>query len=260
MIKPFSLDNKDLGWSIYVGGMYGAGKTTLIGDMLKYEQQYGKVAYVMTPTEGDEDKGGWQSIVGLGLGDIAYCPKTFEELQELRTYFKQEGFRAVGCDTLSGLARLVKIKVLGEDRMPKTSFKVNEYGEVVNEFVSFTRLWNNCAKYVLNVAPVSIVFDDDQTGNKADIEDRDGSTARMRAIMDWQKLQMVIPGLHDLCFAIECEGVNTTSRRTLMTQQGKKWATKQRLAKGQRISKNLVLEDDLKNWERLINCLPKEKS
>lgn len=258
MLKPFSLDKKDLGWAIYVGGMFGSGKTTLIGDMLKYEQQFGKVAYVMTPTEGDDEKGGWQSITGLGLGDIAYLPITYGDLKELREYFKKEGYRAVGCDSLVGLAKLIRIGLLGEDRMPRTTFKINEYQECVNEFQSFTRKWNNCAKYVLNVAPTDIVYRDDQTGNQADIEDRDGSTARMRAMMDWDKLKFVIPGLHDLCFAIECEGTNTTTRRTLVTKQGKKWATKQRLAKGFRIDSNITLEDDLKNWERIVKLLPKE--
>lgn len=258
-MKQFNLDKKNTGWSVYVGGMFGAGKTTLLGDMLKYESQFGPVAYVMTPTEGDEEKGGWKSLEGLGLGENGYYAETYEDLKKLQKKFVAEKFRAIGLDTLVGFSRLMRIGMLGEDRMCVSSMRKNEYNELYNEFQAFTRLWNNSAYFSLAVAPTDLTYKDDQTGTQPDMKDLSSATAFSRAMMDYQKMEFLIPGLFDLCFHIECQGVKKTISRTLITQQGKQYATKQRLPKEHRIEKNIVLEDDLNNWSRVVALLPKEK-
>jgi len=258
MIKPFSLDRKDTGWSVYVGGMFGSGKTTLLADMLLSEASNGPVAYVMTPTEGDGDKGGWKSMVGLGLGDIAYQVETYQDLKDLRKKFKEENYRAVALDTLVGLSKLIRIALLGEDRMPNTTLKRNEYGEIANEFQTFTRLWNNCAFYTMSVAPTDLTYRDDQTGTSPEMKDLGSATQYVRPMMDWAKLEFLIPGMFDLCWHIDTSGVLETQTRTLVVKQGKKFATKQRLPQGFRMEKNILLKDNMKNWSVIVEQLNKE--
>lgn len=258
MIKPFSLDRKDTGWSIYVGGMFGSGKTTLLADMLLNESLKGPVAYVMTPTEGNTDKGGWKSIEGTGLSDIAYMAESYQDLKDLRKKFKEENYRAVALDTLVGLSKLIRIDLLESDRMPSTTLKRNEYGEIANEFQTFTRLWNNCAFYTMSVAPTDLTYRDDQTGTTPKVgKEREEATQYVRPMMDWAKLEFLIPGMFDLCWHIDTSGVLETQTRTLVVKQGKKFATKQRLPQGFRMEKNILLKDNMKNWSVIVEQLNK---
>lgn len=254
-MKPFNLDQPIQGWDMHIGGMYGSGKTTLIADMLLHEQQHGPVAYVMTPGEGDSEKGGWRSIAGLGLGEVAYYVETLKDMEELQAKFRKEKYRAVGLDTLVGLANLIRIEICGEDRMPTSQGFANEYGKVLNRFESFTRLWANSSYYTMSVSPTDIVLKDDQTGQTPTMAQMDQAPRFHRPMMPWQKLEFVVPGLFDLCFQIECSGIKTTNERILRVRQGKEYGTKQRLPKNNRLTNDIKLCDDMDNWKRIITAL-----
>jgi hypothetical protein len=220
-MKPMDLNKPYSGWSLFVGGMYGSGKTTFLGDMLAYEQERGKVAYVMTPMEGDETKGGWRSIAGLGINE-AYLVETYDDLKDLLKKFRTDRYQAVGVDQLCGVATLIRLKLLGENRMPNTTLKRNE---------------------------------DDQTGQQPSMQDMATSQKFIRPMMEWTKLEFLIPGLFDLCFHLDVSGYKEVMKRQLITRQGKQFGTKQRLPQSQRIDTNLEMTDDLQNWAKIIHHL-----
>jgi hypothetical protein len=253
-MKPMDLNKPYSGWSLFVGGMYGSGKTTFLGDMLAYEQERGKVAYVMTPMEGDETKGGWRSIAGLGINE-AYLVETYDDLKDLLKKFRTDRYQAVGVDQLCGVATLIRLKLLGENRMPNTTLKRNEYGEINAEFCSFVREWNNSVHYSMMVAPTDITAKDDQTGQQPSMQDMATSQKFIRPMMEWTKLEFLIPGLFDLCFHLDVSGYKEVMKRQLITRQGKQFGTKQRLPQSQRIDTNLEMTDDLQNWAKIIHHL-----
>ena len=253
-MKTMDLNKPYAGWSLFIGGMYGSGKTTLIGDMLQYEQSRGKVAYVMTPQEGDEHKGGWRSIAGLNIAE-SYLVESYEDLKKLMKQFRSGAYQAVGLDQLCGVASLIRLALLGENRMPNTTLKRNEYGEINAEFQSFVREWNNGVKYSLMVAPTDVTTKDDQTGQTPAMQDLPTANKFIRPMMEWSKLEFLIPGMFDLCFHLETTGFSSILKRELLVRQGKQYSNKQRLPKHMRMEKNIELSDDLKNWEKIVRHL-----
>jgi len=245
----------DTGFTCHVSGMAGSGKTTLCADFLLYHRQFGAAVYIMTPTEGNETTGGWRSIANLGLSGSAYLVESVADFNELAKILKADGVRAIAVDSTQGLQRLVRIACLGGDNMPKSNLKENEYTKVVNEFSKALNALRTIAPFVLCVSPSDVTKADDQTGATPGPEGRATAPSFVRPWMEWAKLDFLIPFQFDMCFHIETDGMFETTTRKLITQQGKKYATKQRLPKGQRITQNLDLKDDLLNWSRVMKYL-----
>lgn len=151
-LKRFNLDETH-GWeggSLLLHGPLGCGKTRLEGDFLLYEKQFGDVLFIDTPGEERND-----IIRGLGLGNCAVLPQTFDEFNELLNELEAHPIRAVALDSLREWYRMCEIKRTGNEyKLPEGgSTKDNEYTAIHRwSHSSMTRL-RRCAKYVMVVCP-----------------------------------------------------------------------------------------------------------
>lgn len=127
----FNLDMRELNrCSTLVHGITNAGKTFLLGDFLKYESQYGKVAFIDVAGEG-----GSMSLADLGLtaaGHKGYRVSTRKELTDLLDWLSNQDLRALAFDSLKAFVRLVIAERVGTDRMPivDRNSSENEWGDV----------------------------------------------------------------------------------------------------------------------------------
>lgn len=134
-IKQINLDNLALDdIRVLIHSIRAGGKTHLIGDMLKYESQFGPVAYVNTDGEG------LMTIAGIGLGDKAYKIENLKDFKELMKQFADKPLHAMGFDGLQIFERMVIHAVVGTtERSPISGDKNNPK----NEWVDIDREWTN---------------------------------------------------------------------------------------------------------------------
>jgi len=127
----FSLDLRDLNrCSILVHGITNVGKTYLLGDFLRHESQFGKVAFIDVLGEG-----GTMSLADLGLtaaGHKGYRVSTRKELTDLLDWLSTQNLRALAFDSLKAFVRLVIAERVGADRMPVVTknSEENEWSDV----------------------------------------------------------------------------------------------------------------------------------
>jgi hypothetical protein len=93
--------------------MYAAGKTHLVGDMLRTEREHGPVLYVNIAGED-----GYLTISRMGLGEVGVTVETYDDLMTLIQEAAKTPYRAIGVDSLHALAQLAKDKVTGGNREP----------------------------------------------------------------------------------------------------------------------------------------------
>lgn len=173
MIKQIDLDNIALDdIRVLIHSIRAGGKTHLLGDMLKYERDFGEVAYVNTDGEG------LMTIRGTGLGKIAYGIETLKDFKDLMTQFAKKPMHAMGVDSLQVLERLVNLHVLGTaDRSPISTKEKNEWVDIGREFNNAlssmwraTRLLVCTCPSALNMDPITNnprVISPDLTGQRA---------------------------------------------------------------------------------------------
>ena len=127
----FNLDMRELNrCSILVHGITNVGKTYLLGDFLRHESQFGKVAFIDVLGEG-----GTMSLAELGLsaaGHKGYRVNTRKELTDLLDWLSTQGLRALAFDSLKAFVRLVIAERVGADRMPVVTknSEENEWSDV----------------------------------------------------------------------------------------------------------------------------------
>ena len=113
----FNLDMRDLSrCSVLLHGIANSGKTYLMGDFLRHESQFGKVAFIDVLGEG-----GALSLAELGLsaaGHKGYRVSTRTELTNLLDWLVGQNLRALAFDSLKAFVRLVISERVGADRMP----------------------------------------------------------------------------------------------------------------------------------------------
>lgn len=173
MIKPIDLDNIALDdIRVLIHSIRAGGKTHLLGDMLKYERDFGDVAYVNTDGEG------LMTIRGIGLGKIAYSIETLKDFKELMAQFAKKPLHAMGVDSLQVLERMVMLAVTGTaDRSPISTKDKNEWVDIGREFNNAlasmwraTRLLVCTAPSALNLDPITNnprVISPDLSGQRA---------------------------------------------------------------------------------------------
>ena len=114
---------------VLIHSIRAGGKTHLVGDFLKYESQFGPVAYVNTDGEG------LMTIKGIGLGSVGYRVETLKDFKELMLEFSKNKLHALGIDSLQVLERMVRFAVLGTvDRSPISTKDKNEWVDIGREF------------------------------------------------------------------------------------------------------------------------------
>lgn len=113
MRVKFDLDKQvQQGFTIMTHGDRAVGKTHLIGDMLKYEAEFGKVGYINVAGED-----GMLTISNLGLGNIGETIDSYDDLLTIIDEYGKAKYQAVGLDSLMMFARLARFKITnGVDR------------------------------------------------------------------------------------------------------------------------------------------------
>src|SRR5690349_20058472 len=172
-VKQMDLDNialEDI--RVLVHGIRASGKTHLCGDMLKYESQFGPVAYVSTAGEGV------MTIKGIGLGNIGYIVESLTDFKTLMKQFSDKPLHALAVDSRQVLERFVILSITGSpDRSPKSTKETNEWVEIAREYNNAlasmwkaTRLLMCTAPSALNMDPITNnprVISPDLTGQRA---------------------------------------------------------------------------------------------
>lgn len=129
-IKQLDLDNVSVdNIRILLHSVRAGGKTHLCGDFLKYEQQFGPVAYVNTDGEG------LMTIRGIGLGNVGYQVESLKDFKDLMKQFHAKPLHAMAVDSLQVLERLAILAVLGtNERSPMSTKEKNEWVDIGREF------------------------------------------------------------------------------------------------------------------------------
>jgi len=116
MRKAFNLDKTTLVEARFlIHGVYGSGKTHLVGDCLKHEREFGPVKFINVRGEDGE-----LSLAGAKLGEIGEEVETVKDLEEVLGELREAPIRALGIDSFKALVRLVMEEVHG-GRMPEKS-------------------------------------------------------------------------------------------------------------------------------------------
>lgn len=154
-VKQLDLDNIALDdIRVLVHSIRAGGKTHLVGDFLKYESQFGPVAYVNTDGEG------LMTIKGIGLGNIGYRVDTLKDFKELMAEFAKKPLHAMGVDSLQVLERQVFLHVLGTtERSPISTKDKNEWVDIGREFNNALASMWRATRLLLCTAPSALNMD-----------------------------------------------------------------------------------------------------
>ena len=90
-----------------IQGPYGAGKTHLQGDFLKWAKQFGKVAFINIKGED-----GYGSLSAMGLGEIAETAENLADYDSIVADYSKQGYYGVAADSLPALEDLVVRSVM----------------------------------------------------------------------------------------------------------------------------------------------------
>ena len=155
MIKKIDLDKTAIdNLRVLVHSIRAGGKTHLCGDMLKYESQFGPVAYV------NRDGEGLTTIKGIGLGEVGYQVETLKDFKELMKQFIDKPIHAMVVDSLQVLERMVKLGVLGtNERSPISTKEKNEWVDIGREFENALLSMSKATKLLLCTCPSAINAD-----------------------------------------------------------------------------------------------------
>ena len=131
MRERFDLDLKTLDrFTVLFHGAFGAGKTALLGDMLRYESKQGPVRYLNIKGED-----GQLSIANFGLGDIGETVDTLNDFRSALDDYKKAGVRALAIDGGKWFGKMVVRHVCG-DKTPTVGGASQDWTKIHGEFES----------------------------------------------------------------------------------------------------------------------------
>lgn len=246
------------GYITHVTGTKGAGKTTLIGDMLYHEMDKGPCAYLYTRREGNQYGGGWTvlpSKVREGCRLIM-----LESLSDLDTLFKEwrkNPIQALGIDTSTGVELLIRAKITGDDKLDlRAKTGDNQYKKFDNDLAFYLQSFRDVSKYTMMVSPAiptsynpeSAKTDTGLSGTSIDADKRFGPES------ETNKSKQKLLYLSDYCFHITQEEHPASGKikgRVLVMQPSLKLMTAARLPLGVSINNiNLEAKEGV-NWVKM---------
>ena len=228
--------------------VYGAGKTHLLGDALRYyAAQGGSVRFVNI-----KGQDGYRSVAGLvDLAAIGETIDDYADWEALTADYPKRGLKCVGLDGIQDLAYLVIQKQVG-NRMPRTGdAKNNEWGDVHFTARNVYRTLRTLADVVLVTCP-SDRYKDPVTGEERINPDMPGAQSR------------TVVGEFDFVGYLKATtmGANRIDR-VLQLQPMTNVATRQRLPRP--ITEDIKIPEGGGGWETFLAAVqrtltPKEKA
>ncbi len=230
----FNLDKTDLddGLSFIVHGNYGAGKTHLIGDLLREESKDGgSVAFINTVGED-----GATSIAAMGLGQQGYNVSSRVELLDLCDYFIANGrLTALGLDSARVLQHFVIRAVVGADRWESLELDIqpNEWNNIHRAMSQTLLKLKQAAKWVLCVCTSDISVDmvTSQTTTTMGTKSQGGKVSKGSFVSPdlYGKMHSVIAASFDMAGFLRAEAMGSTAERSIRFTTSNNILTRQRL-------------------------------
>lgn len=158
-VKQIDLDNIALDdIRVLIHSTRAGGKTHLLGDMLRYEADFGEVAYVNTAGEG------LMTIKGTGLGKHGYIVENLADFKSLMKTFIDKPLHAMGLDSLQVLERFVVLSVVGTaDRSPRSGDakkgENNEWVDISREYYNALASMWRATRLLMCTCPSAINMD-----------------------------------------------------------------------------------------------------
>ncbi len=253
------------GFVLHVTGTAGAGKTTLIGDMLFNELENGPCAYLYTRREGNEKQGGWTVLPNKVLTHPNFegiLLESYQDLEELSKEWRKKPRRAIGIDTSTGLELLIKTMITGSETKELVSragkYQHKEFKSRLCEKLQDLR---EISRYTMLVSPAvpttyNMELGDNDTGpsqTSIDAEKRLGPDGENQDA----KLKLIY--LCDYAFHIKRKENPSTGKilgYELVAEQNLKLNTKHRVPLGNTPLTNIPLTGTLgNNWPSILQAI-----
>lgn len=137
--------------SMLIHGAYGAGKTHVQGDFLRWAQPQGPVAFLNIKGED-----GHASLAGMGLGAIGDTVSTLDDYDQVMADYKSQKLVALAVDSLPAFYALILRHFVGSERYPDPKLDGERakmlWGQIGLGIKSRVHLSREAARYVLWVA------------------------------------------------------------------------------------------------------------
>ena len=172
---PVPLDVADTtrGFTLLLHSLYGAGKTHFAGTALLAESAHGPVRYVNVAGED-----GYNTIAGIGLGDVAETIDTRADYDALLADYRKRSLRLVVIDSLKHLIRIDMEAQIGPRPPRSGDNKSNEWGPIHFSAENLFNSTRGLAKYVIVTCP-SDKYTNDITGATSINPDLPGRQSRL---------------------------------------------------------------------------------
>jgi len=145
--------------SLLFHGLFGTGKTYILGDVLRSEAANGPVRFINIKGED-----GYLTLAHMGLGEVGEEVENLTDLEAVIADYAKLGLRALGVDGLPHMSRLVIESVCGPDGVPRISKEQNDW-------VSIHRRFEGLIRKLRWIAPVFVATSStDRSMNQIDQE------------------------------------------------------------------------------------------
>ena len=249
------------GFVIHVTGVPGAGKTTLIGDMLFNELNNGPCAFLYTRREGNLTSGCWtvlpQEVLHHPNFEAIFL-ETYSDIVELTKRWRKEPRQAIGIDTSTGYELLIKTALTGDETNDlKTSLGDNQFKKFDNMLCECLQDLREISKFAMMVSPAVPTAYNIEIGqyDKGVSKTSIDADKRFEPDGETQKAKLKLLYQCDYAFHIRREEVKSTGkigRYELVMEPNMKLSTKVRIPLGRKPLTNIQLSDTVGgNWPKI---------
>ena len=228
----FDLDVREITKLAVLGiGPHNSGKTYLMSDFLKVQQEEGEIAYI--DMAGEE---GSLSAANFKLGKFGYRVENYTELKGVLGYLKGRRLLGVGLDSLPELVSILSRHVTGGDLWPDEPSKWNELHSTLKAIIK--ELKTTCP-WVFCTTVAAIETDPEQ-------KELTGLTIKYLAPDLPGKQARFIVGCFDMAGYLEVKKVGPKTTRAFVLDAPARLLVRQRLPNP--IKEKIVLPEGPGGW------------
>jgi len=247
-----------VGFVMHVTGTAGAGKTTLIGDMLFNELENGPCAFLYTRREGNLTSGCWTVLPTEVLKHPNFegiFLETYQDIVDLTKKWRKEPRQAIGVDTSTGYELLIKTAITGSEINDlKSSLGDQQHKKFDSMLCECLQDFREISKFTMMVSPAVPTAYNMEAG-KSDVgKSKTPIDADKRFEPDGenQKAKLKLIYQCDYAFHIRREEIQATGKISgyeLVMEPNLKLSTKVRIPLGKKPLTNIPLIGNVgSNW------------